>query len=48
MEGQKVFGVSLPLIAVLIVENSSINLSLLLRIIEKGKIQAVHYCINIK
>ena len=47
--GQKVFGVPLPLVALLIVENSRINLSisLLVRIIEKGKIQVVHlYCIN--
>ena len=37
--GRKVLEVSLPLVAHLIVENSRINLSLLFRIIEKGKIQ---------
>ena len=38
---------SVPLVALRIVENSRIDLSLLFRIIEKGKIQVVHlYCIN--
>ena len=34
------FGVPLPLVALLIIENSRINLSVLFTIIEKGKIQA--------
>ena len=40
------FGIPLPLVALLIVENSRSNLSVLFRIIEKGKIQVVHYCVN--